>query len=121
MSLAIGLNPLKPDPIPVYPFTAIVGQEKMKLGLLLTLIHPRIGGLLIRGQRGTAKSTAVRGLIPSSRPWNWWPIAPFAVRPEIRKGCAIFAGNGWLKGKPFPASPSLMGWSTSRWGPRKTG
>ena len=63
MSLAIDLNPLKPDPSPVYPFTAIVGQEKMKLGLLLTLIHPRIGGLLIRGQRGTAKSTAVRGMI----------------------------------------------------------
>ena len=63
MSLAIDLKPLKPNPAPVYPFTAIAGQEKMKLGLLLTLIHPRIGGLLIRGRRGTAKSTAVRGLI----------------------------------------------------------
>jgi magnesium chelatase subunit D len=47
---------------PVFPFTALVGQEKMKLALLLVSIHPQIGGLLIRGQKGTAKSTAVRGL-----------------------------------------------------------
>lgn len=46
----------------IYPFTAIVGQEKMKLGLILNVINPRIGGILIRGQKGTAKSTAVRGL-----------------------------------------------------------
>jgi magnesium chelatase subunit D len=45
-----------------YPFTAIVGQEAMKLALLLNAINPRIGGVLIRGQKGTAKSTAVRGL-----------------------------------------------------------
>jgi len=47
---------------PTYPFTAIVGQEQMKLALLLNAIQPRIGGVLIRGERGTAKSTAVRGL-----------------------------------------------------------
>jgi magnesium chelatase subunit D len=47
---------------PVYPFAAIVGQEEMKLGLLLNLIDPRIGGVLIMGHRGTGKSTAVRGL-----------------------------------------------------------
>ncbi len=46
----------------VYPFTAIVGQEDMKLGLILNAIDPRIGGVLIRGEKGTAKSTAVRGL-----------------------------------------------------------
>ena len=46
----------------VYPFTAIVGQEDMKLGLLLNAIDPSIGGVLIRGEKGTAKSTAVRGL-----------------------------------------------------------
>src|ERR1700716_4366372 len=45
-----------------YPFTAIVGQEQMKLALLLNAINPRIGGVLVRGQRGTAKSTAARGL-----------------------------------------------------------
>ncbi len=45
-----------------YPFTAIVGQEKMKKALVLNLINPKVGGVLIRGEKGTAKSTAVRAL-----------------------------------------------------------
>ncbi|HEV7375825.1 MAG TPA: magnesium chelatase ATPase subunit I [Pyrinomonadaceae bacterium] len=48
--------------LPVYPFTAIVGQEEMKLSLLLNVIDPSIGGVLIMGHRGTGKSTAVRAL-----------------------------------------------------------
>jgi Mg-chelatase subunit ChlI len=48
--------------IPVFPFTAIVGQEEMKQALVLCLINPDIGGVLIRGERGTGKSTAVRAL-----------------------------------------------------------
>ncbi|MBE2267009.1 MAG: ATP-binding protein [Anaerolinea sp.] len=47
---------------PVYPFTAIVGQEKMKIALILNAIDMRIGGVLIRGERGTGKSTAARAL-----------------------------------------------------------
>lgn len=46
----------------VYPFTAIVGQERMLRALILNAINPRIGGVLIRGERGTAKSTAARAL-----------------------------------------------------------
>jgi Mg-chelatase subunit ChlI len=46
----------------LYPFAAIVGQEKMKRALILNAINPSIGGVLIRGQKGTAKSTAIRGL-----------------------------------------------------------
>jgi Mg-chelatase subunit ChlI len=45
-----------------YPFSAIVGQEKMKTALLLNAVDPGIGGVLIRGQKGTGKSTAVRAL-----------------------------------------------------------
>ena len=46
----------------VYPFTAIVGQEEMKLSLILNVINPALGGVLIKGEKGTAKSTAVRAL-----------------------------------------------------------
>jgi len=46
----------------IFPFTAIVGQEEMVLALLLNAINPKIGGVLIQGERGTAKSTAVRAL-----------------------------------------------------------
>jgi magnesium chelatase subunit D len=49
-------------PPPIYPFTAIVGQEEMKLALLLNTIDAVIGGVLIMGHRGTGKSTAVRAL-----------------------------------------------------------
>lgn len=45
-----------------YPFSAIVGQEEMKLALMLNAVDPSIGGVLIMGHRGTGKSTAVRGL-----------------------------------------------------------
>jgi magnesium chelatase subunit I len=45
-----------------FPFTALVGQERMKQALLLNVINPKIGGVLIRGDKGTAKSTAVRSL-----------------------------------------------------------
>jgi len=47
---------------PVFPFTAIVGQEEMKLSLLLNVIDPKIGGVLVMGHRGTGKSTTVRAL-----------------------------------------------------------
>ncbi|MEE6176418.1 magnesium chelatase subunit D family protein [Mycobacterium sp. 050134] len=45
-----------------YPFSAIVGHEQLRLALLLCAVRPEIGGALIRGEKGTAKSTAVRGL-----------------------------------------------------------
>uniref|UniRef100_B8HXR7 Mg-protoporphyrin IX chelatase n=1 Tax=Cyanothece sp. (strain PCC 7425 / ATCC 29141) TaxID=395961 RepID=B8HXR7_CYAP4 len=47
---------------PVFPFTAIVGQEEMKLSLLLNVIDPKIGGVMIMGDRGTGKTTTIRAL-----------------------------------------------------------
>lgn len=59
----------------IFPFTAIVGQEQMKLALVLNVINPTIGGVLIMGEKGTAKSTAVRAL------------AELLPQMSIAKGC----------------------------------
>ena len=53
---------LAPNRRLVFPFTAIVGQEEMKLALLLNVIDPKIGGVMIMGDRGTGKSTTIRAL-----------------------------------------------------------
>merc|ERR1711965_567103 len=47
---------------PVFPFTAIIGQEEMKLALQLNVIDPKIGGVMIMGDRGTGKSTTIRAI-----------------------------------------------------------
>lgn len=51
-----------PAPRPVFPFSAIVGQEELKQALLIAAVDPMVGGVLVLGDRGTGKSTAIRGL-----------------------------------------------------------
>jgi magnesium chelatase subunit D len=76
-----------------YPFSAIVGQDSMKLALILNAINPSVGGLLIRGERGTAKSTAVRalaGILPEIEvvadcPYSCDPTDTKALCPACRK------------------------------------
>ena len=73
---------------PIFPFTAIIGQEEMKLALILNVIDPRIGGVMIMGDRGTGKSTTIRAVAD--------------LLPEIQ----VVAGD------PFNSSPTdfeLMG------------
>lgn len=52
----------KETTLPIFPFTAIVGQEEMKLALELNVIDPKIGGVMIMGDRGTGKSTTIRAI-----------------------------------------------------------
>lgn len=63
----------------IYPFSAIVGQERMLRALILNAVNPRIGGVLIRGERGTAKSTAARALAAL--------LPNVAVVEDCRFGC----------------------------------
>jgi len=69
-----------------YPFTAIVGQERMKRALILNANNPQIGGVLIRGERGTAKSTAARALaalIPELEAVDGCPFGCDPARPDL--------------------------------------
>ena len=67
---------------PRFPFTAIVGQTPMKRALLLNAINPRIGGVLVRGKKGTAKSTAVRSLAALLPQVPVVPGCPYSCQPD---------------------------------------
>ena len=82
-----------PNSRSLMPFTALVGQDAMKTALVLNAINPNIGGVLIRGQRGTAKSTAVRALarLLGSRSMSSPAAAIAATRPRPRTGATTAA------------------------------
>ena len=77
----------------VFPFTAIVGQEEMKLALILNVIDPKIGGVMIMGDRGTGKSTTIRALadllpeipVVADDMFNSHPNDPELMSDEIRQ------------------------------------
>ena len=71
---------------PRFPFTAIVGQTAMKRALLFNALNPKIGGVLIRGKKGTAKSTAVRSLAALLPEVPVVPGCPYSCAPEARQG-----------------------------------
>jgi Mg-chelatase subunit ChlI len=71
----------------IFPFTAIVGQERMKRALVLNAVSPQIGGVLIRGERGTAKSTAARALAAL--------LPDMEVIADCRFGCDPRRPNEW--------------------------
>jgi magnesium chelatase subunit I len=86
-------NVTKPKARPVFPFTAIVGQEEMKLSLVLNVIDPKIGGVMIMGDRGAGKSTTVRALtallpeitVVADDPFNSDPYEPELQSEEVRQ------------------------------------
>lgn len=77
----------------VFPFTAIVGQEEMKLSLILNVIDPKIGGVMIMGDRGTGKSTTIRALadllpeidVVAGDPFNSDPQDPDLMSDEVKE------------------------------------
>ena len=77
----------------VFPFTAIVGQEEMKLALILNVIDPKIGGVMIMGDRGTGKSTTIRALadllpeieVVAGDPFNSDPQDPDLMSEEVKE------------------------------------
>jgi len=79
---------------PIYPFTAIVGQARMKRGLVLNAVYPRIGGVLIRGERGTAKSTAARAMAALLPQIEVFADSPFNDDPN-----APNTWSDWVKGQ----------------------
>ena len=89
----------------VFPFTSVIGQEEMKLALLLNVIDPRIGGVMIMGDRGTGKSTTIRALadllpaieVVEGDPYNSSLDDPDLQSNDVRE--KIKSGNDIQKGE----------------------
>ncbi|MEU1803981.1 putative cobaltochelatase [Streptomyces sp. NPDC019937] len=80
-----------------YPFTAVVGMDDMRLALLLNAVSPAVGGVLVRGEKGTAKSTAVRALSTL--------LPPVEVVPGCRFSCDPAAPDPGCPDGPHETSP----------------
>lgn len=100
----------------MFPFVSIVGQEDMKKALLLNIVDPRIGGVLIKGEKGTAKSTTVRSLeqilpmrhVVEGCPFNCDPSKPKALCPycadRLSKDGALPSVEGYMEVVELPLS-----------------
>jgi magnesium chelatase subunit D len=100
-----------------YPFSALVGQEDLVLALSLNAVSPAVGGVLIRGEKGTAKSTAVRGLARLLPPIDVVAGCPFNCDPDLPEPeCPAGphrAGADWRR-RPRPLVELPVGASTDR-------
>ena len=89
---------------PVYPFAALVGQEAMRLALILNVVNPGLSGVLIRGEKGTAKSTAVRALAEILPELAVFEADPFQLDPESETGTwRALRRQAGLPDDPLPA------------------
>ncbi len=84
----------------MFPFSAIVGQDEMKQALLMAAVDPRIGGVLVFGDRGTGKSTAVRALASL--------LPPMRAVVDCRYGCDPADSNAWCEGCATAAAQSPL-------------
>ena len=107
---------------PVFPFTAIVGQEEMKLSLILNVIDPKIGGVMIMGDRGTGKSTTVRALVDllpeiqvvADDPFNSDPNDPELMSQEVRERTSTKNENYLLVSKKISMVDLTLGATEDR-------
>ncbi len=87
----------RPETAVPFPYAAIVGQAELKLALLLCVVDPSIGGIMVMGHRGTAKSTAVRSLAALLPPVKAVSACPYNCEPEHPAGlceqCTTSAGK----------------------------
>lgn len=92
----------------VFPFSALVGQENMKLALILNVIDPTIDGVLIRGEKGTAKSTAVRALAQLLPEIPVVADCPFRCHPTRPRDMCASCRLRFEEGRALPAEPQRM-------------
>ncbi len=109
-----------------YPFAAIVGQEKMKTALILNIINPKLSGVLIRGEKGTAKSTAVRSLAAILPAITTVRDCPFQLPPETglstcRQCDRAECRERMLNGEQVEVTSRPTKVVELPWGPLKTG
>ena len=93
------------DTQPVFPFTAILGQEEMKRALLLNAVNPNIRGILVLGHRGTAKSTSIRALADVLPPIEFVAECPYRCPPDKPAGLCDTCRNA----KPRARLPKMTG------------
>ncbi|KVH97041.1 hypothetical protein Ccrd_000864 [Cynara cardunculus var. scolymus] len=99
---------------PVYPFAAIVGQDEMKLCLLLNVIDPKIGGVMIMGDRGTGKSTTVRSLVDLLPEITVVAADPFNSDPEDPESMGMEVREKLIKGEQLPTIRTKINMERSR-------
>jgi magnesium chelatase subunit D len=83
-----------------FPFSAVLGQDDLRLALILNAVHPAVGGVLVRGEKGTAKSTMVRALAAV--------LPPVDVVPGCRFSCDPAAPDPACPDGPHPAPEAAM-------------
>jgi len=92
----------------VFPFSAIVGLDKLKLAILINAINPKIGGLLIRGPKGSGKSTIVRALADILPKISVVKGCPFNCNPYDPSNMCPKCGEKWKNGENLPVEERDM-------------
>src|SRR6056297_1038275 len=97
----------------IFPFTALLGQDRMKAALLANAVDPGIGGVLVRGEKGTGKTTVVRALskllpwieVMTGCPYHCDPRDPSTLHEECRE--KILTARTGLDASATPAAPDV--------------